>query len=72
VSIVSQNGSKRVSVQSFNGRRRASVMSVGGAGDRSSGMEWDERRASQRFRRRMSWGFETFSTHTSAYVPVRI
>ncbi|KAH3916854.1 hypothetical protein HBI56_157150 [Parastagonospora nodorum] len=67
-SVVSQSG-KRISVQSFNGRRRASV-SV--AQNRLSGAEWDESRASQRFSRRMSWGFETFSTHTSAYVPVRI
>lgn len=67
-SVVSQSG-KRVSVQSFNGRRRASV-SV--AENRLGGVEWDERRASHRFSRRMSWGFETFSTHTSAYIPVRI
>jgi hypothetical protein len=67
-SVFSRSG-KHISTQSFNGKRRASV-SV--AQNRLSGAEWDESRASQRFSRRMSWGFETFSMHTSAYVPVRI
>jgi hypothetical protein len=88
-SVLSQNGTKRISVvsqgnkristvsqssgrPSFNNRRRASVMSVSAANNRHSGIEWDESRISQRFSRRMSWGFETFSTHTEAYVPGRI
>jgi hypothetical protein len=78
ISVVSQ-GNKRISTvsqssgrPSFNNKRRASMMSVSAANNRYSGIGWDESRLSQRFSRRMSWGFETFSTHTEAYVMGRI
>jgi hypothetical protein len=65
-SVLSRSGSKRMSVSG----RRASVMSVSG---REHGMEWDgEGGVGRRFSRRMSWGFETYATTTSAYAPVRI
>lgn len=73
-SMFSQTSSKRgnrasvLSQSSTKNRRRASVMSVGTAG----GGEWDEDSRGRRFSRRMSWGFETYATHTSAYAPVRI
>jgi hypothetical protein len=72
ISQSSLNRDKRINIQSFNDKRRATVISVSKASNRLGGIEWDESRANQRFRRRMSWGFETFSTLTSAYVPVRI
>jgi hypothetical protein len=66
-SVWSNSGSKRVSAVSG---RRASVMSVSG---REHGMGWDgEAGVGRRFSRRMSWGFETYATTTSAYAPVRI
>jgi hypothetical protein len=66
MSVMSRSGSKRMSVSG----RRASVMSVSG---REHGMEWDgEGGVGRRFSRRMSWGFETYATTTSAYAPVRI
>jgi hypothetical protein len=65
-SILSRSGSKRMSVSG----RRASVMSVSW---RESGLECDgEGGVGRRFSRRMSWGFETYATTTSAYAPVRI
>jgi hypothetical protein len=72
VSVLSRSSSKRASVVSQAGRRRASVMSVGTTSNRESGIEWDEQGVGRRFSRRMSWGFETYATHTSAYAPVRI
>lgn len=77
-SVFSQTSSKRekrasvLSQSSVNNRRRGSVMSVGAGGNRFSGGEWDEDGRGRRFSRRMSWGLETYATHTSAYAPVRI
>jgi hypothetical protein len=59
-------------VRTQEGRRRASVMSVGAARNRERGIEWDEGGVGRRFSRRMSWGFETYATHTSAFAPVRV
>jgi hypothetical protein len=71
-SVLSRASSKRVSVRTQEGRRRASVMSVGAARNRERGIEWDEGGVGRRFSRRMSWGFETYATHTSAFAPVRV
>jgi hypothetical protein len=71
-SVLSRASSKRVSVLSHEGRRRASVISGGAARNRESGVEWDDEGVGRRFSRRMSWGFETYATHTSAYAPVII
>jgi hypothetical protein len=63
-SLLSQSSSKA--------NKRASVVSDRTAYSGLSGTEWEERRLSHRFSRRMSWGFETYQTHTSAYAPVRV
>jgi hypothetical protein len=77
-SIFSQLSSKQekrasvLSQSSAKNRRRGSVISVGAGRNRFSGGEWEEDGRGKRFSRRMSWGFETYATHTSAYAPVRI
>ncbi|KAF2026236.1 hypothetical protein EK21DRAFT_103399 [Setomelanomma holmii] len=74
MSVTSGPGGRRASVMSGIGGRHASVMSgVGGrrASFMSDGWEWEERRLSRGINR-MSWGFETYQTHTSMYAPVRV
>jgi hypothetical protein len=61
-----------LSESSSKANKRASVVSDRTAYSGLSGTEWEERRLSRRVGRRMSWGFETYQTHTSAYAPVRV
>ncbi|OAL04914.1 hypothetical protein IQ06DRAFT_374248 [Phaeosphaeriaceae sp. SRC1lsM3a] len=79
-SVMSRSSSKKdrrasmLSQSSARNKRRASVMSIGAAKDGVSpgAGEWEDTAASRRFSRRMSWGFETYATHTSTYTPMRI
>lgn len=78
-SVLSRSSSKKndrrasmLSQASARNKRRASVMSIGAGKDGVSPGEWEDAGASRRFSRRMSWGFETYATHTSTYTPMRI
>jgi hypothetical protein len=78
-SVLSRSSSKKndkrasmLSQGSARNKRRASVMSIGAGKEGASPGEWEDAGASRRFSRRMSWGFETYATHTSTYTPMRI